>query len=200
VQAGARSADKHPVTALRLLVDGRPYQGQTGIRRVTRPQLGVVRASWTMELTPGYHTVAVQAESAVSRAVSDGIEIAYETSTPVDTPRLFLLAAGVSAYPRPARLHYAAPDAEEIARVFREKSGEAFSKVEIKLLTDYQATHAGSLQGLDWLGKQMTTLDMALISLSGHGTRDRRGEFYFLPIDANPRDIARTCGSGTGLK
>jgi WD40 repeat protein len=200
VQAAARSQGKHPVTALRLLVDGRPYQGQGGTRRVARPQFGVVRASWTVELTPGPHVLAVQAESAVSRAVSDAVEVVYQASQPADAPRLFLLAAGVSAYPGRARLRYAASDAEDIARVFRNETGQAFQKVEVKLLTDHQATRAGILQGLDWLSKRMTPQDVAVIFLSGHGTRDRRGEFYFVPIDANPGEIAASCVSGTELK
>lgn len=200
VLAGARSMGNHPVTALRLLIDGRPYQGQNGVRRVARPQPGVVRAAWTVELTPGPHLLAVQAESSVSRSVSDPVEVVYQASQPADAPRLFVLAAGVSAYPGRARLHYAASDAEDIARVFQQETGTAFQKAEVKLLTDYQATHANILRGLDWLGKQMTPRDVAVIFLSGHGTRDPRGEFYFVPIDANPGDIAGSCISGAELK
>src|SRR5262249_30541927 len=155
---------------------------------------------WTVELTPGSHVFAVQAESSVSRGVSDALDVVYEAAKPAAAPRLFLLAAGVSAYPGRARLHYAASDAEDIARVFREESGTAFEKVEVKLLTDRQATRDGILRGLDWLGKQMTPRDVAVLFLSGHGTRDRRGDFYFVPIDANSRNVAGTCVSGAELK
>ena len=38
VKAAAESVGEHPVTALRLLVDGRPYQGQAGLKRVVFPR------------------------------------------------------------------------------------------------------------------------------------------------------------------
>src|SRR5262249_47694898 len=65
VQATARSVGNHPVTALRLLLDGRPYGGQKNVRTFNPPKQGTVQSSWTVELPPGKHTLAVQADSAV---------------------------------------------------------------------------------------------------------------------------------------
>jgi WD40 repeat protein len=200
VRAAARSVGQNPVTALRLLVDGRPYRGRAGVRPVARPQPGEVRASWAVELDPGPHWLAVQAESAVSRALSPAVEVHCQGPKPSVQPRLFLLAVGVSAYPEPMQLHYAAADAQAMARAFREQSGSAFAQVEVHLLTDRQATRSGILAGLDWLAERMTARDVAVIFLSGHGTRDPGGNFYFVPVDVQPSNLESTCVSGEELK
>src|SRR5262249_26091702 len=73
VRAPAGSRGNSPVTALRLLLDGRPYEGQKGLRVIDKPRLGEVTASWTVALPPGRHALAVQAESAVSKGLSDPV-------------------------------------------------------------------------------------------------------------------------------
>ena len=67
VKATARSVGTHPVTAMRLLLDGRPYLGQKGVRTFDKPRQGQVEAVWMVAQPPGKHTLAVQAESAVSK-------------------------------------------------------------------------------------------------------------------------------------
>src|SRR5262249_11318554 len=74
VKARARRAD-HPITAMRLLVDGRPYLGDKGVKKFDPPAKGVVEASWTVDLLPGRHTLAAVAESSVSRGVSPSTEV-----------------------------------------------------------------------------------------------------------------------------
>src|SRR5262249_55255451 len=66
VEAVATSKGGHPVTALRLLVDGRPYRGSAGMIRPAMPKLGETEAKWKVSLPPGKHLFAVQAESRVS--------------------------------------------------------------------------------------------------------------------------------------
>src|SRR5262249_33760726 len=75
VKAKARSAGTYPVTGFRLLMDGRPYQGEAGLHAVEQPKVGEVEASWTVAVPPGWHSVAVQAESAVSKGMSSPIEL-----------------------------------------------------------------------------------------------------------------------------
>src|SRR5207237_643430 len=83
---------------LRLLLDGWPYQGQAGVKNIVRDQSEdqrEVRASWTVSLTPGKHRLAAQAESDVSKALSDEVEVIYAEpgaeATP-DLPTLYVLA------------------------------------------------------------------------------------------------------------
>jgi WD40 repeat protein len=200
VKTTAKSVGKNPVTALRLLVDGRPYKGQAGLRTIAKPKVGEVRESWTVELAPGPHTLAVQAESAVSKAVSPPLDITRGGGARADLPTLYVLAVGVSAYPGPMRLQYAAIDADAIARAFKERSGKLFQKIEVKVLKDKDANRRDILQGLEWLGSVTTPQDVAVLFFSGHGTKDQQGRFYLVPVDADPAAVEKTCISGDHLK
>ncbi len=198
VKAVARSSGNHPVTALRLLLDGRPYQGQKGLRSVEKPRLGAVGATWKVAVPPGRHVLAVQAESEVSKGLSAAVEVAAADSA--ELPNLYMVAIGVSAYPGKARLQFAASDAELMAQTFRQRSAGVFKKIEAHVVVDRAATRAGILKELDWLASVMTPSDVAIISFSGHGARDRSGTFYLVPVDAMMADAARTCVSGDVLK
>jgi WD40 repeat protein len=176
-----------PVLALRLLLDGSPYQGQNGVERIAKPEPGEVSRSWKVELTPGKHRLAVRADTAAGQGLSDEVEVRYagETQPAVELPTLYVLAVGVAAYPGDLKLNYSAQDAEAITRLFKEKSKPPFREVVPKLLTDRDATRAGILDGLDWLGRQMTQRDVGVVFFSGHGYRDEKGRFYLLPVDVN---------------
>jgi len=65
VTAQATPAGKDPITAMQLLVDGRPYEAQ---RRTNAESAGAtpVSDSWSVRLTPGTHQIAVKAETAPS--------------------------------------------------------------------------------------------------------------------------------------
>jgi hypothetical protein len=197
VRAKARSNGNYPVTALRLLMDGRPYQGQAGVRAVEQPKLGEVEATWTVAVPPGWHAVAVQAESAVSKGMSAPIELV--TPDTGEPPSLYMVAVGISAYPGKMRLHYAASDAVLLKATFEKQTHGAFKKVEVHLVTDREATRARIVKELEWLKSVMTPRDVAIFSFSGHGARDDDDNFYLVPVDANPRDIARTLLPGEVL-
>src|SRR5262249_1970272 len=152
-RAFARGTPKYPVTVLRLILDGRPYEGQKGIKNIVRERPGEkqgdVRESWNVTLAPGTHRLAVQAESAVSKALSDEVEVTVRTAqTPAqELPALYLLAVGVSSYPDQLKLKYAAKDASALEGVVRQKCGPLFRSVDVKLLTDGQATRKGIFAG-----------------------------------------------------
>jgi len=191
----ATSVGAHPVTALRLLVDGRPYQGSKGVKPVAAPRLGQVSAGWTVALSPGKHTLTVLAETAVSKGMSAPVELT-RAGDPSDKPNLYVLAAGVSAYPGPMRLRFAASDAELIARTFQERSTTTFGKVEVRVVTDAEATRQGLLDGLQWLEERMTPQDVGVFFFSGHGGRDDAGNFFLVPVDVSQRNPTGSCLNG----
>jgi uncharacterized caspase-like protein len=158
-----------------------------------------VEAGWTVVLPPGAHTLAVQAETAVSKGMSTPVEVT-RTGGETDKPNLYILAVGVSAYPGKMRLHYAASDAELITRTFQERSQTTFGKIEVRLLTDHEATKKNILEGLQWLATRMTPLDVGIVFFSGHGARDEDGNFFLVPVDVSVRDPAGTCVSGDTLR
>jgi WD40 repeat protein len=187
VRAVAKSNGKHPVTAMRLLVDGRPYQGDREVRTFKDGGLGERQAAWKVELTPGRHSLAVQAESPVSKGVSAAVEVT-RAGGKEELPKLYLLAVGISAYPGKMKLEYAAADAQAITRVFSEKTSGVFEKVEVKLITDRDATKKSILEGLAWLGSKMTARDVGVIFFAGHGAQDDFGQFHLVPVDISPQD------------
>jgi hypothetical protein len=200
VKARARSRGDHPITALRLLVDGRPYLGDKGVQKFDPPTTGEVEAAWTVELLAGKHALAAVAESAVSKGVSPWREVTRVGVPADELPSLYLLAVGISEYPGALALRYAHKGAIAVEKALRAGRHGVFRQVETRLLTDAQATRKNILDGLDWLEKRTQAADVAIVFLTGHGTRDARGQFYFIPVDMDERDLEHSAVGGDVLK
>jgi uncharacterized caspase-like protein len=191
---------------LRLLLDGRPYEGSKGVQVIevdTAGSVGEVGGQWSVQLAPGRHTVAVQAETAVSNGLSDPVEVLYRPQRAAEPPRLpdlYVLAVGIADYPAPLRLEYSAKDAKDLASTLQQVSASLFRQVQVRLLTDKHATRQGLLSGLTWLRREMTQADVAVIFYSGHGAKDETGSFYLVPVDGDPADLLATGVSGSQLK
>ena len=197
VKAVTEGNEKNPIIAMRLLVDGRPFQGATGVRRFA-PAQPKAEASWQVTLSPGPHTLNVQAESAVSKGMSMSWPVSRIGKEQI--PKLYVLAVGVSEYPGDMKLNYAASDAELIGKTFKEKSKSLFSAVDVRTLTDKNANRQSILEGLDWLRSKMTPNDVGVFFFSGHGMRDRQGRFFLVPVDVNLDDPTGSCVSGEEFK
>lgn len=198
VKASAKSAGKQPITAMRLLVDGRPFKGASGVKKFDSPgETG--EASWEVPLTPGPHTFSVIAETPVSRGLTRTAKITRKGEVP--KPNLYVLAIGVAEYEGRNKLPpFAALDAKKVAEAFQARSKGVFAKIETHILMDKQATKKGIGEGLDWLASKMTSKDVGIVFFSGHGTRDDEGRFHLCPIDLNPRDAIGSCFNGAELK
>ncbi len=197
VKAVARGSVKQPITRMRLLVDGRPFQGAEGVVKFAEPQ-ATAEATWQVPVLPGPHSFAVIAESTVSKGMSKGAVVTRSGTPP--KPNLYVLTMGVSAYPGDMKLNYAASDATLLAKTFQEKSKGVFNEIEVKVLTDSQATKKNMQDALDWLASKMTAKDVGIVSFSGHGTRDGAGRFYFVPVDVSDDDPIGTCFAGDEFK
>lgn len=197
VSATAKSMSNYAVTSMRLMVDGRPYKGQAGIVRINTGK--PAQASWTVDLPPGSHTIAVQAVTQTSRSLSPWMEVnngAKETGP----PSLYVLAIGINDYPGSLKLRYAAPDAEIIAETLKNKSKSLFGKIETRVVTDKKATRKGISEGFEWLASVMTPRDVAVVSFSGHGANDKQGSQYLIPADVNVNNIYSTSIPGYQFK
>jgi len=202
VRATAVAQPGHPVTALRLLLDGRPYNGDQGRKEVPNDAAGgrQKHASWQVRMDPGRHRLAVVAESDVSNGQSDEIEIIYDVQRAAE-PRLYALLVGVADYEDESlRLKYAADDAELLERILREKAAKAFAGVEVLRFVDRKATKEAFFDGLQWLKDSMKPQDVGIIFFSGHGDRDDDGIFYMLPAEVKRRRIAATALDGAFFK
>jgi hypothetical protein len=207
VQASARSRGQQPVTALRLLLDGRPYEGRKGVYVVDLDAAATptddVQRTWTVELEPGRHTIVVQAETAASKGLSDTLEVLYrEPRAPGESraPDLYVLAVGIADYPGHLKLEYAAKDATNLVSTLQSVSSSLFRSIQVRLLTDKQATRQDILSGLTWLRREMTQRDVCIVFFSGHGAKDETGNFYLVPVEGDPADLLATGVSGSQFK
>ena len=108
-------------------------------------------------------------------------------------PKLYVLAVGMSKYRNASyNLDFAAKDAGDFSKAMSLQKGSLYRDVEVKLLTDGKATKDGVLDGLEWLKREVTSRDVGILFLAGHGINDNTGNYYFLPHDGNPEQLLRT--------
>ena len=206
VIANTTDAPANPVVSVRLLLDGRPYGGREPAP-IPLPGLpGVGRADWDVDVPPGIHRLAVQATGLAQRRPlrrGRGDLHAGRPGTrqgrcrrgePVCTGRRH------QRLPRALKLQCAAPDARLIAQTFRDEAKALFRKVEVRQLTDKEATRDGILQGLQWLRDSARPGDVAVAFYAGHGDCRIAGRFFLIPVDANLKDLPATGVSGEDLK
>jgi WD40 repeat protein len=206
VTAEAQGRGSHPVTALQLLLDGRPYEGDKSLRPVSAKPGETTSARWQVEIPDGKHQLSVAARSAVSSAVSDELEVTWAPpvppappDVPPTLPALHVLAIGIDKYPGPLELRCAVRDATKLEKTFRDFSSPLFA-VQSQVLADQQARREDILAGLDRLRQKMQPQDVAVIFYAGHGERDSKGNFYLLPHDVDPGNVVKTGITGAELK
>lgn len=194
-----RSSSGEPVTGVKALVDGRPVsvardlkvtakvQGDSGVQelRVTIPERDV--------------EIAILAENRFATSVPAVVRVKWQGKSAsgsggfVIQPKLYVLAVGVSQYQnKDFALGFPAKDAQDFVAVLKKQQGGLYREVVAKTLTDAQATKDEVLDGLEWLRKETTSKDVAMVFLAGHGVNDQNGVYYFLPVNANPDKLMRT--------
>ncbi|MBP7335879.1 caspase family protein [Niveispirillum sp.] len=190
VRYRVRSPSGKPVTGVRLLVDGRPVGPTRG--------LGAVQAtdqefSLPVTLPTRDVTLSLVAESADGAGPVASVALRWTGRPAVDPtlPTLYVLAVGTSAYDKPElKLGYAAKDASDIGKALKAQEGGLYARVEVKVLADVDKDAV--LDGLDWLVKNVTSRDVAIIFMAGHGMTDLRGDYWYLPRNADPDSLRRT--------
>ena len=126
-------------------------------------------------------------------AVSTGAPAAEDEAL---KPSLYALLIGVTHYENKAYdLAYPAQDALGLAEALKSQEGKLYRHVEVKVLTDKDATSIGVKRGLSWLRKQTTARDLAIVFAAGHGMTDPKGRFWFLTEDADPDELSSTAVS-----
>jgi len=187
-------------TELKLIVklNGRSIEsGQRGFKRTEAdPATGVVRRfSRTVLLDQGENVIEVLAKSPSAISNPAVITLSSRQAAPADPfmPNLYVLSVGVSDYENnDLDLRFAHADAEGIARAFKSQQGRLFGEVKSRVLINEEATKGEILDGFDWIEREVTQKDVALVFVSGHGDNDNRGNYYFLPHDVNPDKLRRT--------
>jgi len=182
---------QEPVTALKVLVDGRPV-AMEGAEKSPEKSGDI-----TVSIPQRDCEVSVIAQNPSSASAPATIRLRWKGAVAKDEfeikPKLYVLAVGVSAYQdAELRLDLAAKDALNFGAVWNAQKGRLYSGVEVRALTDAQATKGDILDGLEWVQRQVTTKDVAVLFFAGHGINDSTGMFYFLPVDADLEKLKRT--------
>lgn len=191
VQARVTDPNGRKVTTVTLLVNGR----KPGERPVAVRPAGTTVWSETASLTPGENTLSLLAlNDAGAESVPVNVHVTYRAAeAAVEKPSLYLLSIGVGKYQKPGMdLLFAAKDARDFAAAYRAQEGRLFSKVTAKTLTDAGAGRGEIMDGLDWLSKEVTQRDWAIVFVSGHGVTDNLNQYYFAPHDINPERLRAT--------
>nr|VFJ68237.1 MAG: WD40 repeat [Candidatus Kentron sp. FM] len=190
-----RSVNDEPVSRLWITVNGR-RPGQGMVRRFAE---GTRRGEFqtTLALDPGENRIAVYAKNRHSQSEPEMLFVTRNDPKPEPEPRkpnLYLLAIGVSEYADSAYdLRYADDDAEAVTRAFEAQAGSLYHRVQTRLLTNGEADGRSVLDGLDWLIRKSNADyapgDVSMIFIAGHGTKDKRGHYHFLPHDVDLEDL-----------
>ena len=94
--------------------------------------------------------------------------------------KLYIIAVGVSKYEdKRLTLNFAGKGAADFASVMESQKGGLYRDVMMKVLTDGKAVKDEILDGLDWLRKETTSKDVAIVFLAGHGVNDPGGIYFF---------------------
>ena len=193
-----RSPSGQRVTSVQVLVDGRPLEGQRGVPMVLEDGPASPEAERDESVVvPVDHdeTISLIARAGERAGEAATVKVLWKGEKPFAAPqgRLYLLAVGISDYRNEKlKLHYAAKDAEDVAAAFKRQEGGLYREVVSKLLSDKDATRANIFEGLEWLEEKTTKRDVAMVFLSGHGTTDSSGEYYFLAEDSDPGKLELT--------
>jgi WD40 repeat protein len=191
VRFTARSEE--PITSTKVLLDGRPISPPNGI------MFSGDGGEFTITIPQRDCEISLIADNRHATSKPATVSLLWRGFVPKDEPRirprLYVLAVGVSQYRKPdMRLLLAAKDALDFAGAWTSQKGRLYSEVEVRVLTDAQATKTNILVGMQWLEKQVRSSDVAVLFFAGHGLDDNEGFFYFLPVEVDPENL-----KGTGL-
>ncbi len=199
VSYSLRSPSGEPVTAIRVLVDGRPVSAQRGIAVKAEGE-----PARTIQVTVPERDAEVSliAENRYAASVPSTIRLRWRGKEEfVVKPKLYVLAIGVSDYEdRSLALGFAAKDARDFAGSMEGQKGGLYRDVTVRVLTDRLATKDDILDGLDWVQRETTSKDIAMVFLAGHGVNDQAGIYYYLPANANTERLKRTGVSFSDIK
>lgn len=189
-----RSAADAPVTAVRARVNGQAQSGE----RALRPVRAEGEQSIQVTIPPQNSEIQVFAENRFGVSVPAIVRVTWKGKTAaaagfVIKPKLYVLAVGVANYSSSEipKLGFSAKDARDFAATMKKQTA-LYREVEVRLLTEAEATRDNVVDGLEWLQKQVTQHDVGMLFMAGHGVNDATAGYYYLPVDANPDKLKRT--------
>jgi hypothetical protein len=113
----------------------------------------------------------------------------------------YALVVGISQYKDPnLQLNLAAKDARDFASSLANQNGGIYSQVNVRFLLNSNATAGAIKDGLAWLSHQVTTQDLGILYLNGHGIVDAAGHYYFLAVDSDIQHLSASAVADSDIK
>ncbi|MDZ4164522.1 MAG: caspase family protein [Smithellaceae bacterium] len=190
-----RSSSPEPITIIRALIDGRPARQERGLKIVGK---GTQEETLKITIPEKDCEISLIAENRFAASEPATVRVLYRGKTKsaeefVVKPKLYVLAVGVSLYQdKSLTLQFAAKDAKDFAQAMEKQKGGLYRDVQVRLLTDALATRDEVMDGLDWIQKETTAKDVAMVFIAGHGVNDPTGNYYFLPGNVDTEKLKRT--------
>jgi uncharacterized caspase-like protein len=190
------------VTNVKVLVDGRPIGRGLTIKEIQKDQ--DIQAT-KVPIPEKDAEISIIAENRNAASEPATVSLKWSKKVKEDEfiikPKLYVLAIGVSKYEdKNLTLQFAAKDAKDFAESLLKEKGGLYRDVVVKVLTDEKATKDEIIDGFEWISKETTSNDVAMVFLAGHGINDSGGVYYFLPVNANLERLRRTGVPFTEMK
>jgi len=181
-----RSPSGAPLTQIRVMIDEKPLPGppldipepdQDGVRNVT---VEVPADAQELALVPETVNATGMAARLSFQGLIPFMGLPVITGTP--KPALYGICIGCNGFiGGEGTLQYATVDAHDFADFFRRQVGGLYRDVQIQVHADGMVDRARIIRAMEWLRRQPTMGDVAILFMAGHGINDVDGRYYFLP-------------------
>jgi hypothetical protein len=193
VQFALRPLSEEPITAVKTLVDGRPAMAQRGIQVTSTHTVRTVR----VPIPEKDVQITLIAENRFGSSEPATIRLRWKGPPKeeefVIRPKLYILAVGISAYrDSDLSLQLPAKDAQDFVHTLAGQKDKLYRDVVSRILLNERATKDELLDGLEWIIRETTSHDVAIVFFAGHGINDPNGTYYFLPHDFHSDKLKRT--------
>ena len=162
-----------------------------------------VKQANTLEVEVPKHdcTLTLYAQNEVGNSEPVSIRLIREQVAQADKPRLFCVVVGVGDYhdEKLPPLKLSTKDARDFAAVLSKKKQLPFADVQVKLLLDKEAARSDLFEAMEWLQQESTPNDICLFFYAGHGYRDEKDRYYFMPYGGST-DKLYNCFSARDFK
>lgn len=201
VRYSIRNSSSEPVTGIKVLIDGRPTAQQRGVKIIEKSSSGSISSNDSsvqeVQVVVPERDIELSliAENKYTASVPATVRLYWQGKKEefIVKPKLYILAIGISNYKDPSlKLQFAHKDAEDFVKTMQTQKGKLYEDVKVKHLKDEMATKDEILDGLEWLQRQTTSKDVAMLFIAGHGVNDPAGIYYFLPQNADLDKLKRT--------
>ncbi|MDR1672450.1 MAG: caspase family protein [Bacteroidales bacterium] len=182
------TSGKDSVESVKVLLDGRPVQLLTSVR--------VGDNEVTVDIPERNCEISVIAKNKYASSIPAKVKLKWSgvSEENIFKPKLYILAVGISRYnEKSLALRFAAKDADDFTRIMSKQKGFLYGDVSVKLLTDGNGSKKNILEGLEWIQRETTSKDVAMIFFAGHGVTDNTGTFFYMPAEADMNRLRSTC-------